>query len=86
MSIDSTSVRKANWMEMHRKTMHSGVSGAVGQTEIAKTTHRFDLNMEIKYIEIQKKTMHSGVSGGVGQGEIAKTAHRFDLSMESKMY
>ena len=71
---ESSAVWTAARMRIHRKTMHSGVSGAGGRRAFAKC------------MEIQRKTMHSGVSGAGGQRAFAKTEHRLDLSMDSNMY
>ena len=59
-------------MEIQRKTMHSGINRAVGQRELAKTEHRFDLSMESKMHGNSKENHAFEDQSGCGTMRIRK--------------
>ena len=59
-------------MEIHSKTMHSGINGDVGQREFAKMEHRLDLSMESKMYGNSKENHAFGDQWGCGTARIRK--------------
>ena len=72
LSIDSISVWTAKCVEIHRKTMHSGVSGAVGHRELAKIELRFYLSMDSKMCGNSKENHVFGGQCSRGTAPIRK--------------